>query len=364
MKVDFNSTNQDGGPHPHAAFQSYNAGHEVPGDFVPQTYSADLGSGPVNVTVTPAWPNTTAAQVQQMIDRTPGYDAQWVGDEIDLITDWIGVDSRVGLGGNGDWDRVSGTPTYLTLTLSGLPMGDFRWVSYHHDTENVWADFQVEVSTDGGATYGAPLDMEMTSSSTGGAPANPSRQTGASDPDPRNLGATFMATINATGADVVLRFAPFWDGGPNGVHKQLFAMNAFELDGAGSIGVNYCVANANSTGAPAAISAMGSRSVGAADLVLHVDSVPNQPGIFLIGDDQQQIPWGNGFSCVGGTGQWIYPPIFASQNRAELLLSGAGLTPGTVVAGSTWHFQFLYRDPFGGGAQFSSSDGLTLTFVP
>ncbi|MBN1846298.1 MAG: hypothetical protein JW810_11485, partial [Sedimentisphaerales bacterium] len=53
LKVDFNSTNQDGGPHNQADWSAYDAGHEVAADFNTKPYDG--------ITVTPTWPNTTAA---------------------------------------------------------------------------------------------------------------------------------------------------------------------------------------------------------------------------------------------------------------------------------------------------------------
>ena len=37
---------------------------------------------------------------------------------------------------------------------------------------------------------------------------------------------------------------------------------------------------------------------------------------------------------------------------------------GQITAGSTWNFQFWYRDPAAGGADFNLSDGLEVTFCP
>lgn len=228
LLVDFNSTSQDGGPHPQAGYESYDAAHEVASDFVTSNYTA-FGA---TITLTPDWPATTDNRVQQMIDRGAGNDANWVGDKIDLLTDWIGIDARTGSGGNGDWDRASGTNiTYITLTVGGLPANDYRWYSYHHDTENVWADYQVEVSTDGGATWSAPVDGQGTDSTGGGAPASPQTYTGTPDPNPRNLPSTFVWDFEADGANpVVFRYAPFQDpADPTGVHKQLFAINGIEI---------------------------------------------------------------------------------------------------------------------------------------
>lgn len=229
LMVDFNSTTQDGGPTLQDGYQAYNAAHENAGTFTTQNFTA-FGT---TITVTPGWPNTTDARVRQMIDRAAGNDNNWGGDKLDLLTDWLGIDSRTANGGNGNWTRdVGSTPTYMTLDLGGLPAGSYQWTSYHHDTENVWCDFQVEVSIDGGTTYGPPIDMQMTDSTAGGNPASPLAYTGNPDPDPRNLPSTLTLPFDANGIHhVVFRFTCFADGvDPQAVHKQLFGINGFDLD--------------------------------------------------------------------------------------------------------------------------------------
>ncbi len=42
--------------------------------------------------------------------------------------------------------------------------------------------------------------------------------------------------------------------------------------------------------------------------------------------------------------------------------AGSGL--GAITPGSTWYFQFWYRDPLGGGPAFNLSDGMMATFCP
>ncbi len=37
---------------------------------------------------------------------------------------------------------------------------------------------------------------------------------------------------------------------------------------------------------------------------------------------------------------------------------------GQILDGSTWNFQFWYRDPNGGGAFYNFTDGLSATFCP
>lgn len=233
LLIDFNSLSQDGGPHNQEGYQAYDAGHEVALDFVTKEYEAMFFDEEYVISLTPAWPNTTDNRVQQMIDRSPSFDANWLGDDLDLITDWLGIDSRTGNGGNGNWDLTEfTTPTYMTLTIGGLPAGTYNWLSLHHDTEHCWCDFQVEISTDDGFSYSEPIFMEGTDSTPAGNPASPMEYQGLDDPDPRNLPSTFKTSFTTNGDDVVFRFTPYTDGlnGVN-VHKNIFGINGFELEG-------------------------------------------------------------------------------------------------------------------------------------
>ncbi|CAN5270443.1 hypothetical protein BH23VER1_BH23VER1_10700 [soil metagenome] len=236
--IDFNSTTQDGGPHPQGTpYQDYNAGHEVAADFVTREYSA-FGT---TVSLTPDWPNSTDNRVRQMIDRAnqtvsppAGNDANWDNSSADLnlVTDWLGTDTRVGGLGNGDWDGTFGLPTYMTLTLSGLPAGGYRWTSFHHDTEHVHTDFAVWISTNGGANFVEYPDGYMSDSTAGGTPdsgidGSPGIQTG---PGAINLISTYQAEFAADGtSDVVLRFAPYSGRYGPEVHNQLWGINGFQL---------------------------------------------------------------------------------------------------------------------------------------
>ena len=233
LRIDFNSTNQDGGPHNQAGFEPYDAGHEVAADFVTKTYSA-FGT---TVSVTPDWPNTTDNRVQQMIDRGGGNDANWdnTDGDLDLVTDWLGIDTRTGNGGNGNWDGTTGTPTYMTLTLGGLPAGTYDWKSFHHDTENVHGDFVVDISTDGGTTWEALPNGLMTDSTSGGSPGSEGFDPAGpwTGPDADLLPSTYLTSFIADGTnDVLLRFAPLAN---TGVHRQIWGINGFELSQAPAI---------------------------------------------------------------------------------------------------------------------------------
>lgn len=231
LLIDFNSTTQDGGPHNHPGFQAYDAGHEVAADFVTQSYTA-FGT---TVTVTPDWPNSTDNRVRQMIDRSPNNDATWtdVADlangqvGLDGVTDFIGIDTRTGNGGNGDWDGTTGTPTYMTLTLGGLPAGVYDWTGFHHDTENVHVNFSVELSTDGGTTFTSLPDGYMSDGTDGGNPESAARVTNVAEMVA--AGSVYDAQINANGSDVVLRYAPYSGALSPAVHNQIWGINGFQL---------------------------------------------------------------------------------------------------------------------------------------
>ncbi len=79
---------------------------------------------------------------------------------------------------------------------------------------------------------------------------------------------------------------------------------------------------------------------------------------------------GDGVRCVGGQIFRLPPPQFTDGAGAAVrpidfnVPPTGGGHPGSVAAGSTWNFQFWYRDPAGGPGGFNLSDGLTVTFCP
>ncbi|NQU26173.1 MAG: PEP-CTERM sorting domain-containing protein [Candidatus Nealsonbacteria bacterium] len=227
LRIDFNSTSQDGGPHNQAGYQAYDAAHEVAADFVTQNYAA-FGT---TVSLTPAWPNTTDNRVMQSIDRGAGNDVNWddTAGDLNLVTDFLGTDTRTGNGGNGDWDGTIGTPTYMTLTLGGLEAMEYDWTSFHADTENVHGYFSVELSTDGGVNFTQLADGYMSDASPGGNPDStiapyPGLVIG---PDVTTVMSTYNTSFTANGTDdVVLRFAPYSN---TQVHRQIWGISGFEL---------------------------------------------------------------------------------------------------------------------------------------
>ena len=122
-------------------------------------------------------------------------------------------------------------------------------------------------------------------------------------------------------------------------------------------------------GPGASIQAFGSTNVWRNDLELVTDLCPpGQFGIYYYGPNAIQVPFGNGFRCVGGPIHRLVPATHTGSGTATRPLdfeappmdSGAG----AVVTGATWNFQFWYRDVPAGGAFFNLSDGLSVTFCP
>ena len=89
---------------------------------------------------------------------------------------------------------------------------------------------------------------------------------------------------------------------------------------------------------------------------------PSKLAAVIYGDGQQQLPFGSGFSCVGGT-IYRFPlqPVQANGVFFQAVdASGPAKLGGAVTAGSTWNFQVLYRDD----GSTNTTDGLSVTFMP
>jgi hypothetical protein len=131
---------------------------------------------------------------------------------------------------------------------------------------------------------------------------------------------------------------------------------------------NYCVGAPNSAGSGASLGYEGTWALSNNDLRLRASACPpNHFGLFFYGANASQVPFGNGFLCVGGGLKRLTPPkstgaggiaTFDCDYTTPPMNSGSG----QITAGSTWRFQFWYRDVPGGGAFFNLSDGLAITF--
>jgi hypothetical protein len=141
--------------------------------------------------------------------------------------------------------------------------------------------------------------------------------------------------------------------GPGSPHAQV---DVYE-----PVGLNYCVATANSTGCAASIYATGSKSIASNDLVLSSSCMPNGVFLFFHATNQVQVPFGDGFLCAGGSAVRILPPGFATGGLAEVSVD---LPSVGITAPGLRNFQCWFRDPAAGGSGFSTSDALAITFLP
>lgn len=137
--------------------------------------------------------------------------------------------------------------------------------------------------------------------------------------------------------------------------------------------INYCSTNANSSGNPASMDYSGSPSISANDFEIRVnDAPPGNPGLFFYGPTRASTPYADGTLCVGtgGLGYFRVHPVVVANASGSAAVSidntsgiyGSGL--GQLSVGSTWNFQFWFRDANWGPAGFSFSDGLEVTFCP
>lgn len=127
---------------------------------------------------------------------------------------------------------------------------------------------------------------------------------------------------------------------------------------------SFCSSSANSTGAPAVLTATGCDSVGANEVIFRAEPVPaDQFGALLFARKPAQVPFGNGLLCIAAP--ILRGPVTASDAGGvlEAQLSLAKGPGQAILSGSTWHFQAFFRDP-GFGAGFDTSDGLRLVFQP
>lgn len=119
--VDFSSDASSGqtGPIHNQDSYPFVAAHEVdsvtdPAIAVDRSVTWPITSlGGSDVTVTISYPDTTDNRVMQMIGRPAEWADTYVGTELDLVRDFVGIDARSASGGNG-----TETPTTMRLNLT------------------------------------------------------------------------------------------------------------------------------------------------------------------------------------------------------------------------------------------------------
>jgi len=158
-----------------------------------------------------------------------------------------------------------------------------------------------------------------------------------------------------------------------------------KLIGVDGVGASYCFGDGSGTGCPcsnsggagrgcanssgpgAILSAIGSASVAADDLVLRGSHMtPNQPGLYFQGNNASGggsgNPFGDGLRCAGG-GVIRLQVRFSDANGSSLTTLGIA-AKGGCTAGQLKRYQAWYRDPSGSpcGTQFNLTNGYEITW--
>jgi glucose/arabinose dehydrogenase len=126
----------------------------------------------------------------------------------------------------------------------------------------------------------------------------------------------------------------------------------------------YCVLSPNSFSNGAQIGFNGDLDLGLDNFNLTVQgATQNEFGLFVFGDGEAQVLNGDGTLCVGGSQIFrILPPVqtdFLGSALVNIDLAMPALGSGPIMPGTTYHWQFWYRDPGSpGGNDYNWSNGL------
>ena len=178
-------------------------------------------------------------------------------------------------------------------------------------------------------------------------------------------GASIAALGVPLGANMRIRVTANDSGTASIVEAGL---DGFRISGqscTSGIGFAYCTSSANSSGSAALISATGSASIAANNLVLSAGPVPaGSAGLFLFGSSASQTPFGNGTKCVASPVRRLSISNAVGGTLSDAVNNAQAPAAGALVSGSTWFFQCWFRDTAAGGSNTNLSNGLRVTFVP
>lgn len=133
-------------------------------------------------------------------------------------------------------------------------------------------------------------------------------------------------------------------------------------------GESYCFTASNSVGSGATIGSSGTTVIAENDFVLEAEGLPPTGfGLFYFGTSAPNLgisQFGNGWRCVEGAVTRLPVMQAGASGLAQYALDFTTSPGSLLTAGSVWYFQYWYRDPQGGGAEFNLSDGYAVGFCP
>jgi hypothetical protein len=130
----------------------------------------------------------------------------------------------------------------------------------------------------------------------------------------------------------------------------------------------FCSSGPNSANpSGASITFIGSTNVSINDFTIMAAGLPpDNTGLFFYGQNQiASVPFGNGSRCIGNPFFRLAATTANFFGDIETTLDMNSLpSGGQITYGQTWNFQCWYRDPAAGGANYNSSNGLSVFFCP
>jgi|GEM_PF-1161977 len=139
-----------------------------------------------------------------------------------------------------------------------------------------------------------------------------------------------------------------------------YDFGAYEV---GCVAVNYCASSLNSSGSNARMAWQGSCRVSEQDLTLIANGVPNTPGIFFFGSAQNQVPFGDSLLCLTSNIKRLTINFGSSNTLSYTVDWNHPAIASNFLPGNTRFIQAWFRDVAAGGAGYSTSDGLAMTFT-
>ncbi|QDV08670.1 hypothetical protein Poly30_42230 [Planctomycetes bacterium Poly30] len=285
------------------------------------------------------------------------------------LVDLLGQSSTVTL-------RSDATSTFNVFPGVMTPGDDQRLMEDFHITPNLnqnstWTfeglddgEYDVYTYASDPSLSGLQTVIEVTQS------LDPPQQIGAGWPGAHALGQTYsLHRVTVIGGTLELQA-----GTPGGMLDS-GVLNGIQIIGpGGGFTLNYCMANANSTGLAASMGATGSPFVASNDVTLTASRMPQFSfGFFLTSRMRGfvQNPAGSaGNLCLSGAiGRFVGPGQIQNTGTAGAMSLALDLTSlptptGFVAAqaGETWDFTAWFRDVSAAGPTSNFADGYEIVF--
>lgn len=127
-----------------------------------------------------------------------------------------------------------------------------------------------------------------------------------------------------------------------------------------------CNTSPSSVGDGARIAAYGCTWISAQNFRLAAQfTPPASRGVLFLGHGQASTPPGAGTLCVPGLYHRLATVNVQASGQVQIQVDLSASAAHTLSAGSTWYFQFWYRDPSSGSiSRHDTSDSLRATFAP